>query len=294
MKAPIRIDRSALPGTGNNSSADPSRVIVLEKWQRFSTVPVTGVKLPTEHEGELGRIRVEILVGIGILPVLEVSGRRRQFQSGALEVTPRRPDEAVPRVADPAGGADQRNIVAAELVLKDEVALRAVGREREFDLLRTEAEKQSVVLCKGHAEPYRPADRAGLVVADSQGGGVHVAPVDVEATADSVDRVVGIGEGKRGDLVDGPGGDLHAHGVAGPEKITLLNRGLNDEFIDIGKTHAEQHRAGGFLLDPHGDVDLIGRAGHRWSLDLDFAEITGLVDPLLGELQFLAVEKTAL
>src|SRR5712691_1443667 len=275
-------------------AADAARVIVFEKRQRFSTVPVTGVKLPTEHEGEPGRVRVEILVGIGILPVLEVPGRRRQFQSGTLEVTPRRPDEAVPRVADPAGGADQRNIVAAELVLKDEVTLRAVGSERKSDLFRAEAKKQSVVLGERHSEAYRPADRAGLVVADSQGSGVYVAPVDVEATADSVDRVVGIGEGKRGDLVDGSGGDLHAHGVAGPEKITLLNRGLNDEFIDTGKPHAEQHRAGGFLLDPHGNVDLIGGAGHRRSLDLDFAEITRLVDPLLGELQLLAVEKTAL
>src|SRR6266849_1890753 len=161
-------------------------------------------------------------------------------------------------------------------------------------MVPTEGEEQSVVLGKRHAEPYPSPERAGPVIADSQRGGVHVAPVDVKATAHSVDRVVGVGKRKRGDLVDGSGGDLHAHGVAGAEKIALLNRGLNDELVDIGKSHTEQHRAGGFLLDPHGDVDLIGRATHRRSLDLDFAEIARLVDSLLGELQLLAVEKAAL
>src|SRR6266568_1855442 len=123
MKAPNRIERSVpLPGTGNSSSAEP----------------LTGVKLAAEHEGEVARVRVEILVRVGIFPVLEVSGRRRQLQSGTLEVTFRRPDEAVPRVADPAGAADQRNIVGAELVLKNEVTLRAVRGEEEFDLFRAE------------------------------------------------------------------------------------------------------------------------------------------------------------
>src|SRR5207247_1745 len=87
---------------------------------------------------------------------------------------------------------------------------------------------------------------------------------------------------------------VQAPRVAGAEEIALLNRCLNAEYIDVRKTATQQHRAGGFLLDPHGHVDLIGRAGHRRILDLDLAEIAGLVDPLFGELQLLAVEKTAL
>src|SRR5258706_560600 len=275
-------------------AADAARVVVLEKRQGPPTIPVTSVELPTEHEGEAARVRIEILVGIGILPVLQVSGGRSQLQTGTLEVTLRRPDEAVSQVADPARGAGQPAIGTAELVLKIEVTLRAVASEEKFDPLRTEAEEQSVVLGKRHAEPYPPADRAGPVIADSQRGGRHIAPVYVKATADSLHRAGGVGKGKRGDLIDGSGCDLHAHGVTGAEKIALLNRGLNDELVDIGKTHTEQHRAGGLLLDPHGDVDLVGRAGHRRSLDLDFAEIARLVDSLLGELQLLAVEKAAL
>src|SRR5437867_13413161 len=115
-------------------------------------------------------------MGVGIFPVLEISGRRRQLQSATLEMTSRRPDEAVARVSDPAGAGDQRNIVAAELVLKNEVTLRAVWGKEELDLFRTQAEKQGVVLGKGHSETYRPADSAGPVVTDSQGCRVHVAP----------------------------------------------------------------------------------------------------------------------
>src|SRR5712691_8685609 len=103
-------------------------------------------------------------------------------------MTLRRPNRAVSRVADPAGGAYQREIGAAELIFKVEVTLGAVAGEKKSDPLRTEAEKQSVVLGIRHAEPHSPADRAGLVVADPQRSGVHVAPVEVKATADSVDR----------------------------------------------------------------------------------------------------------
>ena len=74
----------------------------------------------------------------------------------------------------------------------------------------------------------------------------------------------------------------------------MLNRRLHDEFIDARKTHAQHDRARGLLLDPHGHVDLIGRPGYRRRLDLDFAEEARLVDPLLGQLQLLAVEKASL
>src|SRR5258706_4507638 len=131
-------------------AADAPRVVVLEKRQRLSAIAVAEVELAAQHERKIARERIEVLVGVGILPVFQVSGSRPELQAGALDLAFRRPDEAVARIVGPAGRADQGEIGPAELVLKFEVTLRAVGGEGKRDVLRTDAEKQGVEIGRAH------------------------------------------------------------------------------------------------------------------------------------------------
>src|SRR5207244_4751210 len=67
-------------------AADPAGVVVLEKRQRLSSVPVPRVELPGQQQGQAARERVKVLVGVGGLPVLEISRRCSELQRRALQV----------------------------------------------------------------------------------------------------------------------------------------------------------------------------------------------------------------
>jgi len=82
---------------------------------------------------------------------------------------------------------------------------------------------------------------------------------------------------------------LQAHRVAVPRKWSA-ERKPDDESIDVRKPYAEQHGARGLSLTHVRRPDRWwGTAGVSTSTSL---KKTCLVDPLLGELQLLAVEKT--
>src|SRR5215471_1738934 len=290
----VDVARTQRCGAEAAHAADAARVIVLEERQRLAPVAVRGVELPGSHQRHVASRGIEVLMGIARPPELQVSRRGRDLQVCALQVAPRRPDHAVARVAYPSPRADQGRVPAAELVFEREVALRPQLVEEQPDVLDPEPEEQGVVLSERNAEPHRGAGGARPVVPDPEGHGVHVAPVDVEAAADAVDRPIGLREREGGDLVDRSRCDLESDRVAGSEEIGLLHRRLENQPVDAGESDADQERPGGFLLHPHVDVDLVGGAGDGRCFDLHLAEVARPVDALLRDLQLLAVEEAAL
>src|SRR5215831_814459 len=184
----VDVARAQRGGAEPAHAADTARVIILEERQRIPAEAVGGVELSGGHRRHVAGRGIEALVGVARPPVFQVPRRGRELEVRALQVAARRPDHAVARVADPAGRADQGRVPAAELILEREVALRSQLVEEQPDVLDPEPEEQRVVLGERNAEPHRGAGGARPVVPDAEAHGVHVAPVQVEAAADAVDR----------------------------------------------------------------------------------------------------------
>ena len=91
--------------------------------------------------------------------------------------------------------------------------------------------------------------------------------VEIPAQADTVDRVVRVGEGQRERAAGLAGVEAERQCVAAAEQVLLRDRGRQHDVLRAGKTRTQHQVAGGTLLDGKVDVDLVGGPRDRRRFD---------------------------
>ena len=99
---------------------------------------------------------------------------------------------------------------------------RAVAVDRQGRRIGGKAETDAIVLCDGYRITYATTEGLGTVGTDGERTGIGLPAVEVEATANAIDRVIGICIGEGLDRIDLAGIECDTDMFAAAEKVLLL------------------------------------------------------------------------
>ena len=120
---------------------------------------------------------------------------------------------------------------------------------------------------------------------DRLGGAV----VEIDRARDAVDGEVRVDRADDERAVELARVQLEAQIVARAEDVLLLDRSRERKLVGRGEAGSERKIARGLFLDRHGEVNLVGRAGHLGAVDVDLAEVSEPVDSVARELDLATV-----
>ena len=203
---------------------DAARVKILVKRQWLPAHALGRPDLAVEHQGIGARQRVVPLHLLGEFVVSQRSSGQPGLQAGTDQSTFGRQQRAVALVAYPADCRRNRGVVAAKYIDKIQVPERAGFIDAKFCVFCTQAESEIIHLGQRDAVAHAPAESVRGVITQTQQGRVGAAVENVEAAADPIHRVVGVGVAQADIAVDLACAELRGDVFAAAKNIVLRNR----------------------------------------------------------------------